>query len=264
MKIGVNGICGRMGRSVLDILLRKGHELLTALDLPSSDWIGKDAGTLVSQKELGVKISALTAKAFEKCDCVIDFSSPASLAGLLAAIREQKIPLVIGTTGFSDEQKAEIEKAASIVPLLFSPNMSVGVNLLFKLTEITAAALKDGFDAEILEIHHKFKKDAPSGTARRLAEIIKENMRGMNGANILTGRSGLDCERGGSEIGVMALRGGDVVGDHTVYFIGEGERLELTMRSTKRDTLASGAVWAAEFLAGKSAGLYSMYDVIGL
>ncbi|MCL1912003.1 MAG: 4-hydroxy-tetrahydrodipicolinate reductase [Leptospirales bacterium] len=264
MKIGINGICGRMGRSVLDILLKKGHELSAAFDSPSSDWLGKDAGELISQKELGVKVSAFAAEAFKKCDCVIDFSSAASSMGLLGASQTQKIPLVIGTTGFSDEQKAEIERAASATALLFSPNMSVAVNLLFKLTEFAAAALKDGFDAEILEIHHKLKKDAPSGTAKRLAEIVKDNMRGMGDARILTGRGGIDCERGDSEIGVMALRGGDAVGEHTVYFIGEGERLELTIRSTKRDTLASGAVLAAEFLAGKGAGLYSMYDVIGL
>ena len=264
MKIGINGICGRMGRSVLDILLRKGHELSAAFDSPLSDWLGRDAGALVSQKELGVKISAFSAEPLKKCDCLIDFSSAESSMELLAAAEMQKIPLIIGTTGFSDEQKAKIEKAASAIPLLFSPNMSVAVNLLFKLTEFAATALKDGFDAEILEIHHKFKKDAPSGTAKRLAEIIKDNMHGMDDARILTGRGGIDCERGDSEIGVMALRGGDAVGEHTVYFIGEGERLELTIRSTRRDTLASGAVLAAEFLAGKNAGLYSMYDVIGL
>ena len=264
MKIGINGICGRMGRSVLGILLRKGYELSAAFDSPSSDWLGKDAGALVSQRELGVKISALDKAALKKCDCVIDFSLPASSMELLAAAETQKVALVMGTTGFSDEQKAKIEKAASVIPLVFSPNMAVGVNLFFKLTEFAAAALKGGFDAEILEMHHKFKKDAPSGTARRLAEIIKANMHGMADARILTGRGGLECERSDSEIGVMALRGGDVVGEHTVYFIGEGERLELTIRSTSRDTLAGGAVLAAEFLIGKNAGLYSMYDVIGI
>ena len=264
MKMGINGVCGRMGRSILDIILKKGYELSAAFDSPSSDWLGKDAGMLVSQKELGIKISALDETSLKKCDCVMDFSTALSSMELLAAAETQRVPLVIGTTGFNGEQRAKIEKAASVIPLVFSPNMAVGVNLLFKLTEYAAAALKNGFDAEILEIHHKLKKDAPSGTAKRLAEIIKNNMQGMDDARILTGRGGLDCERSDSEIGVMALRGGDAVGEHTVYFIGEGERLELTIRSTKRDTLSSGAVLAAEFLAGKSAGLYSMYDVIGL
>ncbi|MCL2026019.1 MAG: 4-hydroxy-tetrahydrodipicolinate reductase [Leptospirales bacterium] len=264
MKIGINGICGRMGRSILAILLKKEHELSAAFDSPSSDWLGKDAGTLVSQKELGVRVSALDDMALKKCDCIIDFSSPMSTMEILAAAETQKLPLVIGTTGFSDEQRAKIEKAASLIPLVFSPNMAVGVNLLFKLTELAAAVLKGGFDAEVLEIHHRLKKDAPSGTAKRLAEIIKNNMQGMNDAHILTGRGGLESERSDSEIGVMALRGGDVVGEHTVYFIGEGERLELTIRSTRRDTYAEGAVLAAEFLVGKNAGLYSMYDVIGL
>jgi 4-hydroxy-tetrahydrodipicolinate reductase len=183
---------------------------------------------------------------------------------LLAAAVRHRTPIVIGTTGFSDEQKAEIEKAALAIPLVFSPNMAVGVNMLFKLTETAAAALGDDFDVEILEIHHSLKKDAPSGTAKRLADIVKEHMNGMAGARVVTGRNGITGEREGAEIGVMALRGGDAVGEHTVYFIGEGERIELTIRSTKRDTYAKGAVLAAEFLNGRQAGFYSMYDVLGL
>jgi 4-hydroxy-tetrahydrodipicolinate reductase len=251
-----------MGRAVLDVLLQRGHSLACAFDSSSSAYYGKDAGALVSDK-LGVIVSPVNDDV-EKCSCVIDFSSPDASMELLAAAVRHKTPVVIGTTGFSDEQKTEIEKASKVIPLVFSPNMAVGVNLLFKLTETAAAVLGDDFDVEILEIHHRLKKDAPSGTAKRLADIVKEHMNGMAGARAVTGRNGLTGERESAEIGIMALRGGDAVGEHTVYFIGEGERIELTIRSTKRDTDAKGAVVAAEVLNGRPAGFYSMYDVLGL
>jgi len=172
-------------------------------------------------------------------------------------------PLVIGTTGFSDDQKKSIENASRQIPVLFSPNMSVGVNLLFKLTETAARALNTEYDVEIFEAHHRFKKDAPSGTARRLLEIVRENMGGLEKAKEVPGRDGIVGERSKNEIGILAMRGGDIVGEHTVFFTTFGERIELTHRATSREILSSGAVTAMEFLAGRPAGLYTMYDVLG-
>ncbi|MBP7738304.1 MAG: 4-hydroxy-tetrahydrodipicolinate reductase [Spirochaetes bacterium] len=263
MRMGICGICGRMGVSVLKILLERRHTLAAAFDHEGAPLYGRDAGALVNVERMNVTVSRINQDDISKTDGIIDFSSPAASMLLLEEARANRKPLVIGTTGFSNDERDAIKKAAAQIPVIFSPNMSLGVNLLFKLTETAARALSTDYDVEIFEAHHRFKKDAPSGTARKLLEIVKENMRDLKGAREVPGRDGIVGERSKNEIGILAMRGGDIVGEHTVYFTAIGERIELTHRLTSRETLAAGAVAAMEFLAGKPAGLYTMYDVLG-
>ncbi len=263
MRIGICGICGRMGVSVLKIMLERRHVLAAAFDHEGAPRFGGDAGGLVGSEGLNVTITAINQDDILKADGIIDFSAPAASMRLLEEACAAGKPLVIGTTGFSDDQKKSIENASRQIPVLFSPNMSVGVNLLFKLTETAARALNTEYDVEIFEAHHRFKKDAPSGTARRLLEIVRENMGGLEKAKEVPGRDGIVGERSKNEIGILAMRGGDIVGEHTVFFTTFGERIELTHRATSREILSSGAVTAMEFLAGRPAGLYTMYDVLG-
>jgi 4-hydroxy-tetrahydrodipicolinate reductase len=263
MKVCICGICGRMGMSVLKVALERGHTLAGAFDSEKAAGFGGDAGFLVPGKKLDVTVSAINGNDAGRSDGIIDFSSPAASMELIEVAREQKKPVVIGTTGFTDEQRKSIAAAAGEIPVLLSPNMSLGVNLLFKLTEIAAGALSSDYDVEIFEAHHRYKKDAPSGTALKLLEIVKNNMVGLNSAKEVYGRGGLVGERTRKEVGVHAMRGGDVVGEHTVYFAGIGERIELVHRASSRETLAKGSVAALEFLYEKKAGLYSMYDVLG-
>ncbi len=263
MKICICGICGRMGRSVLNVLVERGHELSGAFDSEGSIGFGRDAGSTIHGDNMGVVVSAIDQKVIGRSDGVIDFSTPAATMKLVEASRTHKRPLVIGTTGFSPVEYKSITDAARDIPVLCSPNMSLGVNLLFKLSEIAAGALPAGYDVEIFEAHHRFKKDAPSGTAKRLLEIVKSAKADLKTGREIHGREGMTGARTDSEIGVHAMRGGDIVGEHTVYFSGIGERIELTHRLSSRETLAKGAVAAMEFLKGKPAGFYSMYDVLG-
>jgi len=194
-------------------------------------------------------------------DVAIDFTHAEATELICATAVKRNVPLVIGTTGHSSEQRGLIEDAAKNLPVIYSPNFSVGVNALFGLTRKAAELLGDDFDLEVVEMHHRLKKDAPSGTAKRLTEIL---MDARNIDNVRHGRDGNVGERADTEIGVHAVRGGDVVGDHTVIFAGTGERLELTHRATSRQTFAHGALLAARWIIGKPAGLYSMQDVLGL
>ncbi len=197
-------------------------------------------------------------------DAVIDFSSPAALPGLLAACQKARKPLVIGTTGFDPAARDAIARAAHTLPIVLAANFSVGVNALFWLTRQAARILGLEFDLEVVEAHHRLKKDAPSGTARRLVEILAE-ARGLSAeADARHGRHGLVGARGRQEIGVHSVRAGDVVGEHTVLFASVGERLELVHRASSRETFAAGALRAAEWLAAQPAGLYDMEDVLGL
>lgn len=264
MKLGICGICGRMGASVFTALRERGHVLAAGFDQEGAPQFGRDAGTVIHADPVKVIIGAIDGKSVSACDALIDFSTPAATQKLLEAAVASGKPIVIGTTGFSDDGKKKIEEASRSIPILFSPNMSLGVNLLFKLTEIAAAALTKDYDVEIFEAHHRFKKDAPSGTAKRLLEIVKSSMKGLSGAKEIFGREGMVGERTDNEVAVLAMRGGDIVGEHTVFFTGIGDRIELTHRASSRDVLAKGAVAAAEFLSGKPAGMYSMYDVLGL
>lgn len=198
------------------------------------------------------------------CDVVIDFSQPAAIGAVASACAAHDKPLVIGTTGHSDAQLKTIDNASRNVPVLLAPNFSVGVNALFWLTRKAAELLGGEFDLEILETHHRLKKDAPSGTAKRLAEILCEVRALKYHEQVRHGREGLVGARPPDQIGMHAIRGGDVVGDHTVIFAGRGERLELTHKASSRETFAAGALRAAQWLVGKTPGRYSMEDVLGL
>ncbi|MFA5793918.1 MAG: 4-hydroxy-tetrahydrodipicolinate reductase [Candidatus Brocadiia bacterium] len=239
--LAVNGAAGRMGLSIIRLATdSKIFKLVLAVDRPGHPQSGKDVGLMVGLgKPLGVTLSAAIDK---KADVAIDFSLPAGAMGCLDACRKHKIPLVIGTTGFDKTQLNKIKAASKVIPCLLSPNMSLGANLLFRLGAEAARTLGPDYDAEIIETHHRFKKDAPSGTAKRLAECV--------------------AKASNKNIPIHSLRIGDVVGDHTVVFSNLGERIELTHRVNNRDIFARGAIYAAKFLANAKPGLYSMSDIL--
>jgi 4-hydroxy-tetrahydrodipicolinate reductase len=257
MRLAVTGAGGRMGRALIEAIQADGGlELGAALDAQASPAIGQDLG--------GVKVSADVAAAVAACDVLIDFTRPEGTMAHLAACAKQSRSMVIGTTGFSASQSAAIQDAAKRIPIVLSPNFAVGVNVLFKLAETAARALGEGYDVEILEAHHRHKVDAPSGTALKLGEVIARAL-GRDLAEVAVhGREGDTGERPARAIGFHAIRGGDIVGEHTAFFAGVGERLELTVRSQSRMTYAHGAVRAAKWLRKKPAGLYDMFDVLGL
>ena len=264
-RIGICGISGRMGRAIFRILLDRGHTVTAAFEAESSPFIGKDLSVLFhGTKDAGVPIAVMNENDLKNVDAVIDFSVPEATLSLVDLARKVKTPVVIGTTGLTQDGIKRVEEASKDMPVLLSPNMSVGVNLLFKLTEIASKALLEDYDIEVFEAHHRFKKDAPSGTAKKLLEIIKTAVPGLRDAPEISGREGIIGERKDREIGVMAMRGGDIVGEHTVYFIGMEERIELTHRAASRDTFARGAVRAMEFVIDKKPGLYTMFDVLGI
>ncbi|MEY2508606.1 MAG: 4-hydroxy-tetrahydrodipicolinate reductase [Verrucomicrobiota bacterium] len=235
------GAKGRMGQAIADAAAKTEVEITAGLD------IGDDI-----------------AQAIRNCDVVIDFSHPNASSELGRACAEAKKPAVIGTTGHSKAEREALEKLAGSVPVVLSPNFSVGVNALFWLTRNAAQMLGDDFDLEISEMHHRLKKDAPSGTAKKLAEILCEVRKLDYTKDVRHGREGLIGERPTKEIAVHSIRGGDVVGDHTVTFAGAGERLELSHKAASRETFALGALRAARWIVGKPPGLYSMEDVLGL
>ena len=264
MKAGICGVSGRMGIAVMGVLMERGHSVAAAFDAPSAPATGKDVGTLLRGGDIGVTVAPINEADLSRAEGIVDFSAPGATMQLLPLAVELGRPLVVGTTGLSQEQRRRIEEAARSIPLLMSPNMSVGVNLLFRLTEMAARVLGEDYDVEVFEAHHRFKKDAPSGTAKRLIEIVKGSSGHLASADETYDRSGIVGERASGEIGVQVLRGGDIVGEHTVYFVGMGERVELTHRAQSRDNLARGAVLALEYIAGKKPGLYSMFDVLGI
>ena len=204
------------------------------------------------------------AKGIDACDVVVDFSHPSATNEICRTALGAGKPLVIGTTGQSKEERVLLEKASQSLPIVLSPNFSVGVNALFWLTRKTAEMLSQDFDLEIMEVHHRLKKDAPSGTAKKLAEVLCEVRKLDYAKNVAHGREGLIGERSAAEIGVHSIRGGDAVGDHTVSFIGRGERLELTHKASSREAFATGALRAARWIVDRPPGLYTMEDVIGL
>jgi 4-hydroxy-tetrahydrodipicolinate reductase len=263
MNIGICGIGGRMGNAILRIMTERGHNLTAAFDAAGSPLIDKNAHELVNSPQADCVISVINKDALQGIDGVIDFSGPAATIKLIRILAELKKPVVIGTTGFSDADIAEIRSYSEIIPVIHSPNMSLGVNLLFKLTEIASMALTTDYDVEIFEAHHRFKKDAPSGTAKRLLEIVKENMKGLSDAAEINGREGITGERTNNEIGMHAMRGGNIIGEHTVFYTGLDDRIELTHRAASRDVFARGAVSAMEYLHNRAPGFYTMYDVLG-
>ena len=261
VRVGVNGAAGRMGRRIVALVAeQKNLQVVCALERPGHPDLGKDAGLLAGIQELGVKVGEGVQGSPQ---VLIDFSVPESTMRRAAEAASRGVGLVIGTTGLSDEQLARIKReVASKVPVLMAPNMSIGMNVLFRVAGQVAAALGEGYDIEIVEMHHRRKKDAPSGTALRLAEGICEAVSWSPKDVLIYGREGITGERPGRQIAVLAVRGGDVAGDHTVIFAGEGERIELTHRASNRDVFAHGAIRAARFIAGKPPGLYGMKDVL--
>ena len=242
LRLLINGSKGRMGQAIIAAASEDPAVTVSA---------GIDAGDDF--------LAALTG-----CDAVIDFSHHSRTEGIAAACLAEKKTLIIGTTGHTDAQVASVREAAQSIPIVFAPNFSVGVNTLFWLTRKAAEILGPDFDLEVVEMHHRLKKDSPSGTAKRLAEILADVRQLSYNEDVRHGREGIVGERTATEIGMHAIRGGDVVGDHTVIYANVGERIELTHKASSRDTFARGSVRAAKWAANQPPGLYDMQDVLGL
>jgi 4-hydroxy-tetrahydrodipicolinate reductase len=264
LKVVIAGCSGRMGHALLEGVFADSELILHgALDRADSLQIGRDAGEQFG-KISGVKISHDIEAALKGADMLVDFTRPEASLQYLAACEKAGIKLVIGTTGFSDEQKQLIAAASKNIGIVFAPNMSVGVTLLINLVQSAAKVLSEGYDIEVIEAHHRHKIDAPSGTALRLGEAAAAALGRDLKECAVYGREGITGERDANTIGFATVRGGDVVGDHTVLFAGIGERVELTHKASSRATFALGALRAAKFLANKSSGLFDMRDVLGL
>jgi 4-hydroxy-tetrahydrodipicolinate reductase len=263
--IVVAGAAGRMGNRIIACLTGLPDlRLVAALEAPGHPAIGRDAGELAGVGKAGVSVGADAAAEITRDRVLIEFSVPEASLAHLRLVAEAGARAVIGTTGFGGAQRAEIGELAKRAPILLSPNMSVATNVAFSLLATMAKALGDEYDVEITEIHHRFKKDAPSGTALRMAEVVAAALGRDLDQVAVYGRQGLPGERTKPEIGILSLRSGDVVGEHTVSFGTLGERLELVHRAHNRDTYARGALRAARFIVGRPPGLYSMADVLGL
>jgi 4-hydroxy-tetrahydrodipicolinate reductase len=262
VRVAIHGAAGRMGQRLVACVRRDAElQLAAALDSPKCPRLGEDAGEVAGCGKTGVPI---TAELGVDVEVVIDFSVPEAIDHLLPLCVARKLPLVVATTGFNDAQKAAVKEAATKIPLVWSPSMSVAVNLLMKLVRDAARVLKDnpeGVDVEIIERHHRFKEDAPSGTALAFGRIVAEE---MGQTNHVHGRSGRPGQRPRDEIGYHALRTGDNVGEHTIVFGLMGETIDLTVRSHTRDSYAYGALAAAKFVVKQSPGLYGMADVLKL
>jgi 4-hydroxy-tetrahydrodipicolinate reductase len=245
-----------MGQAVIRAAVSEGMAVVGAVERAGSSALGRDAGELCSAGHLGVEVCADLAAGLLGAACAIDFSSPEGLTALAPAAAHAGVALVSGTTGLDAAAERALDEAAKRVPVLWAPNMSVGVHVLSEIVKAAVKALP-GYDVEIVEFHHRAKVDAPSGTAKRLFEAV----RSVREARAVTGRQGTPGARLSDEVGLLALRGGDVIGDHTVHVVGPGERLELTHRATSRDLFAKGAVRAAAVIAGKPPGRYTMADV---
>jgi 4-hydroxy-tetrahydrodipicolinate reductase len=263
IKVVIAGVSGRMGLALLEGVFADSElQLHGALDRVGSPLIGRDAGEQFG-KVTDVKISSDITSTLKGGDVLVDFTRPEASMDYLKACQATNLNLVIGTTGFSETQKAEIASASKHIGIVFAPNMSVGVTLLINLVEQAAKVLNEGYDIEVVEMHHRHKVDAPSGTALRLGEAAAKGLgQDLKDCAVYT-REGITGEREAGKIGFATLRGGDVVGDHTVVLAGIGERVELTHKASSRATFALGALRAAKFLSGKNAGLYDMRDVLG-
>jgi len=263
--IVVAGAAGRMGNRIIACLAGLPDlRLVAALEAPGHPAIGRDVGDLAGIGKAGVSVGSDATAEITRDRILIEFSVPEASLAHLRLVAQSGARAVIGTTGFTAAQRTEIGELAKRTAILMSPNMSVATNVAFKLLATMAKALGDEYDVEITEIHHRFKKDAPSGTALRMAEVVAEALGRDLDQVAVYGRQGLPGERTRPEIGILSLRSGDVVGEHTVSFGTLGERLELVHRAHNRDTYARGALRAARFIAGRPPGLYSMADVLGL
>ncbi len=265
IKAGVTGIGGRMGMLIArGIADAPDMELAGALEIAGHRLIGEDAGLAVGRQRCGCIVSDNPRAAFKNADVIIDFTFPEATLNLIATASEIKKAMVIGTTGLSDEQKNVLMSYASKVPFVFSPNMSIGVNVMFRVVEELTRLLGDSYDIEIVEAHHRLKKDAPSGTALGLAQSIARAREVSLKDKARFERYGIIGERPDGEIGIQTVRAGDIVGDHTVYFAGRGERIELKHQAHSRENFAAGAIKATRWVAGKAPGAYTMFDVLGI
>lgn len=264
MKIAVSGASGRMGRMLIEAITTANDTALTgAMDSPNSSSIGSDASQFLGQPS-GVLVEKDIAQGLNNAEFLIDFTRPEATLKYLEYCAQHGIKMVIGTTGFSDDEKAAIAEAAKKTAIVFAPNMSVGVNVTMKLLKMAAKSFSTGYDIEIIEAHHRHKVDAPSGTALKMGEVIAEAIgRDLKECAVYT-REGVTGERDPSSIGFATIRGGDIVGDHTVLFAGIGERIEISHKSSSRVSYANGSLHAVRFLADKTSGLYDMQDVLGL
>jgi 4-hydroxy-tetrahydrodipicolinate reductase len=264
LRIAIAGASGRMGRMLIEAVLQADDcQLVGALDQASSPALGHDAAAFLGRSS-GVPIRAELDLALQPAQVLIDFTRPEGTLAHLAACARLGVKAVIGTTGFSDAQKARIHALAEQIAIVMSPNMSVGVNVVLKLLDTAARALREGYDIEIVEAHHRHKVDAPSGTALAMGEVVAHALGRDLKACAVYGREGVTGERDPSTIGFATVRGGDIVGDHTVLFAGTGERIEIAHKSSSRATYAQGSLRAARFLAQRERGLFGMNDVLGL
>jgi 4-hydroxy-tetrahydrodipicolinate reductase len=264
MKIAVAGASGRMGRMLIEAIVHDPETTLTgALDVATSPSVGTDAAAFLGQPG-GVLIESDLNKGLAQSEFLIDFTRPEGTLHHLAYCAEHGIKMIIGTTGFDDAGKAAITAAAKKTAIVFAPNMSVGVNVTMKLLELAAKSFSHGYDIEIIEAHHRHKVDAPSGTALKMGEVIADALGRDLKKDGVFAREGVTGERDPSSIGFATIRGGDIVGDHTVLFAGIGERIEITHKSSSRVTYAHGSLRAARFLQSKTSGLFDMQDVLGL
>lgn len=264
IRIAIAGASGRMGRMLIEATLKAPDaQLVAAFERPDSPLLGKDAGDVLGMPT-GVAISSDVAAGLAQADCLIDFTRPEGTLEHLRIARSVGCGVVIGTTGFTAEGKAAIAEAAQDIPVVFAPNMAVGVNAVFKLLDLAARILNEGYDVEVIEAHHRMKVDAPSGTALRMGEVVAAALERDLDECAIYGREGVTGERDARTIGFATVRGGDIVGDHTVLFAGIGERVEITHKAGSRMPYALGSLRAARFLAGRSKGLFDMQDVLGL
>lgn len=262
----IAGAAGRMGHTLVRLARQSADlSLVAAVERAGSPAVGQDVGAVANVGPTGITVQEDLSRALEssQAQVVIDFTHPEASVAHARTCAALGVPLVVGTTGFSPQARAELSACAQRVALVVAPNMSVGVNVVFHMAARLAQVLGEAYDVEVLEVHHRRKKDAPSGTALRLAEGVAQAL-GRTPDSLTLARQGMVGERTTTEIGVQALRGGDVVGEHTVFFLGEGERVELTHRATSRDPFGLGALRAARWVVGRPAGLYDMADVLGM
>lgn len=263
-KIAISGASGRMGLNLIKACEQNSSAYLSvALEREGSDSLGKDAGLIAGIQAQAVEVVSVIEGLDDSFDVLVDFTRPDVCLEKLAFCVAKNKAMVIGTTGFSEQQKQQIKQAAESIPVVFAPNMGVGVNVTLKLLEMAAKAMGDEVDIEVIEAHHRHKVDAPSGTALGMGEAIVNALGTTLEEKAVYAREGITGERVKGSIGFSTIRGGDIVGEHTVMFIGEGERVEITHKATSRMTFASGAIKAACWLSDKKAGLYNMQDVLG-
>lgn len=265
VRIGICGAAGRMGRMIIEAgVATRGVKIAAAIEQKGSPMIGRDAGEVAGTGRLGLAIVDDIGRVAEKMDVLIDFTTASSVSENIRACRKAGRNMVIGTTGLAAEQKEMVARAAREIAIVFSPNMSIGVNLCFKLLEMAAKFIGRDADIEIIEAHHRGKKDAPSGTSLRMGEIIADTLGRDLKKCAVYGRQGVTGERDRKTIGFETIRAGDIAGEHTVMFATDGERVEITHKASSRESFARGAIRAAQWVSGRKHGLFDMQDVLGL